>query len=97
MTGLPENNYPAFFAAEEALRAVGHDPINPARAEGREGCTTWADYMRASLRDLADAEGLAMLPGYVKSRGATLEFDIACALGIPAMEFRHWCQEWTVQ
>ena len=31
MRGLPEYNYPAFFAAEDALRAAGWDPIyNPA-------------------------------------------------------------------
>lgn len=35
MTGLPEFNYPAFFAAAEALEARGYETINPARTEGR--------------------------------------------------------------
>lgn len=58
MTGYPEFNYPAFFAAEKHLRDLGHEPINPARSEGREGCKTWLDFMRAALRDLADCEGI---------------------------------------
>ena len=31
MTGLPDLNYPAFNAAEEALTAAGHAVLNPAR------------------------------------------------------------------
>lgn len=30
MTGLPENNYPAFHAAARTLRAAGHKVVNPA-------------------------------------------------------------------
>ncbi len=30
MTGLPENNYPAFHAAARTLRAQGHTVVNPA-------------------------------------------------------------------
>jgi len=41
MSGLPEFNYPAFFAAAEQLTAAGYDVLNPARPEGREGCSTW--------------------------------------------------------
>lgn len=57
MTGYPDFNYPAFFAAQDALIGVGHEPINPARSEGREDCTTWLDFMRAALRDLAGSDG----------------------------------------
>ena len=34
MTGLPDLNYPAFNAAEEALTAAGHAVLNPARNGG---------------------------------------------------------------
>ena len=30
MTGLPENNYPAFHESARALRAAGHKVVNPA-------------------------------------------------------------------
>lgn len=90
MTGLPEFNYPAFFAAAEALQAAGHEPINPARDEGREDCKTWLDFMRASLRDIADADGIAYLPGWSDSTGATIEVGLARDLQMPVRPLAGW-------
>lgn len=92
MTGLPEFNYPAFFAAAEALRAAGHDPINPARTDGRDGCKTWLDYMRAALRDVADADGIALLPGWVESRGAAVEYRLGHDLGLDVAPLAEWLE-----
>ena len=91
MTGYPEFNYPAFFAAAEQLRAAGHDPINPARIEGGEDCKGWLDFMRCSLRDVADCDGIATLPGWQDSRGAALEVHIARSLDLPVMSVPAWC------
>lgn len=93
MTGLPEFNYPAFFAASERLAAAGHEPINPARTEGRDGCRGWLDFMRASLRDIADCDGIATLPGWQDSRGAALEVYIAQSLGLPVMSVPAWTED----
>jgi len=90
MTGLPDYNYPAFFAAEKALRELGYETINPARTEGREGCKTWLDYMRAALRDVADADAIAMLPGWADSRGATVEYNLGKSLGLPVRRLDEW-------
>lgn len=90
MTGLPNFNYPAFFAAADQLQALGHDPINPARAQGREGCKTWLDYMRAALIDLAIADGLAMLPGWQDSRGAAFEYRVGHDLGLEVRPLDGW-------
>ncbi|WP_304458991.1 DUF4406 domain-containing protein [Alicyclobacillus sendaiensis] len=85
MTGLPDYNYPAFFRAAEAIRALGDEPLNPA-----EGVTDlhqpWAWYMRRALRLLLDADAVAMLPGWQSSRGARLEYVIAQQLGMPVIE-----------
>ena len=93
MSGLPDFNYPAFFSAARALEAVGYVPINPARAEGREGCSTWLDFMRAALRDIANADGVAFLPGWVLSAGARLEVRIAEDLGLPARSAEAWLED----
>lgn len=93
MTGLPEFNYPAFFAAAEQLSTAGHESINPARKDGREGCRSWLDYMRAALRDVADADGIATLPGWQDSRGAALEVHIARSLDLPVRAVAQWCEE----
>jgi hypothetical protein len=90
MTGLPEFNYPAFFAAERALRDLGYDVLNPARVEGRSGCSTWLDFMRASLLDLAECDGIATLPGWQDSRGAALEVYIVQSLGLPVQSVASW-------
>ena len=90
MTGLPEFNYPAFFDAAALLESVGHEPINPARTDGREGCKGWLDYMRCSLRDIADCDGVATLPGWGDSRGAALEVHIARSLDLPIASVKDW-------
>jgi hypothetical protein len=90
MTGLPDFNYPAFFKAEEQLQAAGYEPINPARADGREGCSSWLDYMRAALRDVANADGIAYLPGWAESRGAALEKRIGDDLGLDVRPLTEW-------
>jgi hypothetical protein len=94
MTGLPEFNYPAFFWAAGRLAESGIDTINPARAEGREDCTSWVDYMRASLRDLADCDGVATLQGWGDSRGAALEVHIARSLDLPIKPVGEWAEEY---
>lgn len=90
MSGLPEFNYPAFFAAAKRLAAIGHEPINPARLAGREECKTWLDFMRASLLDLAVADGIALLPGWQDSRGAALERRIGEDLGLDVRRLDEW-------
>lgn len=79
-----------FHDAERDLRAAGYDVINPARKEGRENCSSWLDYMRASLRDIAEADALALLPAWERSRGAKVEDRLACDLGLPRYSLYLW-------
>lgn len=83
----------AFHDAEIALRALGFKPINPARTEGREFCTSWLDYMRAALRDIAEADAVAVLPGWDRSRGAQVEVRLAGDLGLPHKPLAEWLAE----
>lgn len=82
MTGLPEFNKPAFFAAEEALQAMGFVVVNPAR-NGLPDTAEWHQHMRADIKMLMDCTAVAMLDGWWLSRGARLEQDIAKRLGMP--------------
>jgi hypothetical protein len=84
MTGIPDYNYPAFNEAERQLRAAGHEPLNPARRGLRPGWT-YGDYLRHAIRDVLLADAIAALPGWMRSRGARLETDIAHAIGIPVV------------
>lgn len=89
MTGYPHFNHFAFDAARSQLIAWGHEPIDPSR-HPVVATNTWADYMRTDLRDLLDAEGVAVLDGWECSRGAVLEVHVAHALGMTVLPVERW-------
>lgn len=95
MTGLPGYNYPAFNDAERDLRAAGLDTLNPVLGEAAPtpaDAKPWGWYLRRALRMVLDADGVATLPGWKKSRGAVLEVHVARALGVPVMPVATWLQ-----
>lgn len=81
VSGLPDNNYPAFHAAEEQLRANGMRVLNPARIPGDDSWS-WERWMKAALTMQMQADAIYMLPGWQKSRGAQLEHQVATATGM---------------
>lgn len=80
MTGLPDNNYPAFHQAAAALRAAGYTVLNPAENTPPNDNPDWSDWMRVAIRQMLDADALAILPGWSKSSGALAEACIARVL-----------------
>jgi hypothetical protein len=92
MTGLPEFNYPAFNRAETALKAVGFETRNPTGglAVPADDGTEWDEYMRRGIRLLLEADGVALLPDWSVSKGATVENDLAMALGMPRLTVGSW-------
>jgi len=88
MTGYPEFNFPAFAAESARLRALGFEVINP--AELNEGSDDdWLACMRNDIRELVTCEGIALLPGWEKSRGANIEHGIARCLGFRVYDAAH--------
>ncbi len=81
MTGLPDLNFPAFNAAAAELRAEGWHVENPAEHGIVDGAQ-WSDYMHTDLQQLSTCCAIYLLPGWSKSRGATLEAHVAQALGM---------------
>lgn len=83
MTGLPEYNYPAFFAAEARFEAAGWTVFNPARHDASwitdDMDPDWvrAQYMRQDILDVMDANAIALLPGWEASKGADAELTVA--------------------
>ncbi len=80
MSGLPNNNVPAFDAAAAKLRKKGYRVTNPAELDDGEPCKTWEDCLRRDLRALTKCGAVATLPSWKKSRGANLEVHVARAL-----------------
>jgi hypothetical protein len=85
MSGLPQHNFPAFFAAAEKLRAMGHEVINPAEVDQGE-TPTWAACMRNDIPLLVSCEAVVRLPGWQDSKGARLEVAIAAELGMSRLD-----------
>lgn len=89
VTGFADGNRPAFEEAARALRAAGcaaripHDDVGPG--------APWVSAMKLTIMAiLAQADGLAMLEGWERSRGASLERQVALALGMPVMGVGAW-------
>jgi hypothetical protein len=86
MSNLPLNNYPAFHAAAWLLRDLGMHVENPAENDPPP-CGTWLGYMRLALRQLSTCDAVVMLPGWMWSRGARIEWLLAKLLGLRVMSF----------
>jgi len=95
MTGHADLNFPAFHAAAAAYRKKGAFVINPAEINSAEVQTAmsakltpeqyhahWVRCTKKDINALMTCDGIVMLPGWQKSRGAKLEHHIARNLGL---------------
>jgi hypothetical protein len=92
MAGKPLYNFPAFDAAAAQLARDGWTPINPAQLDRDAGFDPERDpvtpeflkgAMKRDLLALLEADALALLPGWPKSKGALAEKAVAQWRGIP--------------
>lgn len=84
ITDMPDCNRSAFADAENKLRALGYDPVNPLH-NGLPPDAAWARHMKADIKLLMDCDALVWLDGWDKSRGARIEIKLADGLGMPAV------------
>ena len=90
MSGLPEYNYPAFYAGEELLCKQGLNPQNPARNPEQEN---WQGYMKQAIAMMLQCEAVYFLPGWGRSPGALIEFGLAKNIGMTVFFPHEWCPE----
>jgi nucleoside 2-deoxyribosyltransferase len=85
MTGLPDDNKPAFYAMEEKLKAMGYKVVNPARLTDEALKTnpnmTRKDFYRQDFHALTECDGIMMIKGWVHSHGARFERQLALEIG----------------
>jgi len=81
MSGLPDNNYPSFFAIEALLLADGHDVVNPARTGAEDTAhladPDWHDYMASAIVRMRGATAICPMPGSERSDGCQIEQIVA--------------------
>lgn len=79
MTGYPDLNRSAFFAAEEYLKGQGALIMNPAiLPDGWEH----QDYMSIAIPMMMTCDTVAFLPGWQESKGANMEFTRSRAFAL---------------
>ncbi len=93
MTGYENFNYPAFQSAKEELANAGvlvaspHDNPWPdeelVKLNSGNPDFLWKFMMKSALRLLLDCDGIILLPGWPKSRGAVAETNIAASMCMP--------------
>lgn len=101
MSGIPEFNAPAFDAAAEAWRVAGYEVYNPAQhdrddlgvdhalyptGEVSQTQIPYTTFLREAVKAVASCDAIAMLPGWIKSKGARLERYVAVELEMPVYD-----------
>lgn len=77
ITGLPLSEARQRFEdAAVFLAEIGFDPVNPLN-NGLESSATWKEHMVADIRLLLDCDAIFMMDGWMESKGASIEYDIA--------------------
>lgn len=95
MSGVAEHNFPAFNAEASRLRALGYDVVNPAEINV-DTALGWEACLRADLLELLTCDSIALLPGWMRSKGAHLEMHVAHRVGmhiVVAAEVVERCSE----
>lgn len=98
MRGLPQWNFPAFKEAKKRLEAQGHHVFCPATMDEALGYGQYAGatteeekaqhlrhVMKNDINCLMHANAIALLPGWERSRGATVELALAQFLGLTVL------------
>ncbi len=80
VTGLPyRETFNKFLAAEELLKSLGQEVINPMRIVPPND--TWQNAMRLCMASLCKCNAIYLLDDFKESRGAMIEYEIANQLG----------------
>lgn len=87
MTGLPGLNFAAFDEAAHHLRTQGYKVANPVEIAKTYPGQPDEFYLRKDIQLLMDCDGVVILPGWERSRGAELELLNALRLNIPVYEY----------
>ena len=83
MSGIPESNYPAFRDACVRLRAWGYEIVSPHETwphSEHADEEAYLELLRHDAETMLTCQGIILLPGWTKSRGARFEFHIALTL-----------------
>ncbi len=79
ISGIADDNRPAFYKAQKALEAIGLKVINVFELRQTPG-QTWLDYILFDIQYLVQCDFVYLLKGWEKSYGSIIEVLIAFKL-----------------
>lgn len=86
MTGYADYNRAAFDRATAALETLPDVVVwSPPRDSTLTAEASWEQHLRHDLTAMLACEVVVVLPGWEASRGASLEVDVAHAIGMPVL------------
>ncbi len=77
MTGYEDYNFLTFDTEAKRLREEGYEVLCPSELSGRVTTESWETYMRRDIHALTHCTSFHALPGWINSKGAKVEHDIA--------------------
>jgi Domain of unknown function (DUF4406) len=93
MSDLKDHNFPEFDRYAKALREVGHEVISPADMAREDdhvpGSKPWEWYIKRDIPALIECEAIVLMPGWLGSRGARLEMELASAIKLKVFKIHH--------
>lgn len=101
MTGYVEFNEPAFEAMAYRLRKLGIKVLSPNELHAPDPDKAWEWYLRRDLAAMSTyCKRVVFLPGWERSRGATVEHATAVALEMERVyphELESWIAKYVVE
>jgi len=82
VTGLPIKEVTEKFkVVQKELESNGYEVVNPIEVVG-DPETSWKKAMKLCIAALVQCNSIYMLPCWEQSKGATIEYNLAKALGL---------------
>ncbi len=81
ITGIENQAEGLFNEAEQEVRDLGFEPVNPMKLN-HEHDQSWEAYMKEDIKALCDCDVIYMLNNYKDSLGARVELNLANNLKI---------------
>ncbi len=95
ISGIPDLNVLLFAKVTKALRDLGYIVVNPHVICQGIPAAEWSTCMRKCIIALMDCDIIIMLDDWQQSKGATIEYEIAQYLQMPAFSFHAFLQSLT--
>lgn len=93
MSGIPDFNYPEFYKWKGLLQRSGYRVRSPADMNMEHEKYSWTECMKEAIKMMLDCDGVALLDGWMSSRGTKIEVSLAESIGIPCHTVHAWINE----